>query len=247
MRGRAAGPQRLLFPRRAGRAAWIVTSSFGGGLVDGDHVALDVAIERGATALLTTQASSKVYKGISRQHTTVVAQEDSIALVLPDPVVPFANAHFEQRTEITLHETASLALLDTITAGRVAFGERWSSALVDTTLKVQVGARVTLHDRLRLDRESGSIVGKMGRFEALATVLLIGPAFEAAATVLVRDKVKAPLQRGDVDMVVAASPLEGGVIVRLAATTVAAATQLGRALLTDALGVTGEEPWRRKW
>jgi urease accessory protein len=38
-RARSAGPLRLLTPR-AGAAAWIVTSTYGGGLVDGDQVAL---------------------------------------------------------------------------------------------------------------------------------------------------------------------------------------------------------------
>jgi dihydropteroate synthase len=47
MRSRAAGPLRLLHPRAAGRAAWIVTSSLGGGLVDGDDV--DSAFNRATT------------------------------------------------------------------------------------------------------------------------------------------------------------------------------------------------------
>ncbi|MDB4932747.1 MAG: urease accessory protein UreD, partial [Myxococcaceae bacterium] len=60
-RARSAGPLRLLFPRAAGRAAWIVTSSLGGGLVHGDDVSLAVTVDPGATALLTTQSSTKVY------------------------------------------------------------------------------------------------------------------------------------------------------------------------------------------
>ncbi|HUS32557.1 MAG TPA: hypothetical protein VMZ53_28845, partial [Kofleriaceae bacterium] len=35
-RVRGAGPLRVLCPRSAGNAAWLVTSSLGGGLVDGD-------------------------------------------------------------------------------------------------------------------------------------------------------------------------------------------------------------------
>ena len=44
LRGRSAGPLRLLFPRTSGRAAWIVTSSLGGGLVDGDRSRLEVDV-----------------------------------------------------------------------------------------------------------------------------------------------------------------------------------------------------------
>src|SRR5262245_15567397 len=79
-RARGAGPLRLLFPRAAGDAAWIVTSSLGGGLVDGDAVALDVRVEAGATAVVTTQASTKVYKGSSQQRTRVAVAGDGAVL-----------------------------------------------------------------------------------------------------------------------------------------------------------------------
>src|SRR5262245_25857867 len=90
-RARGAGPLRLLFPRAAGDAAWIVTSSLGGGLVDGDAVALEVRVDAGATAVITTQASTKVYKGSSQQRTRVSVDGDGAVLVLPDPVVPYRD------------------------------------------------------------------------------------------------------------------------------------------------------------
>ena len=63
---RAASPLRLLCPSNAGVAAWTYTSTFGGGLVDGDDVHLGVTVGDRAQALLATQASTKAYRGPAR-------------------------------------------------------------------------------------------------------------------------------------------------------------------------------------
>src|SRR4029453_17248052 len=47
-RARAASPLRLLMPKNDGTAAWVYTSTFGGGLVGGDCIDLDVDIGAGA-------------------------------------------------------------------------------------------------------------------------------------------------------------------------------------------------------
>jgi urease accessory protein len=58
----ATSPLRLLTPANHGHAAWVFLSSLGGGLVDGDRLALAVSVEKGAAAYLSTQASTRVYK-----------------------------------------------------------------------------------------------------------------------------------------------------------------------------------------
>src|SRR5690606_21225455 len=118
-RARGAGPLRLLCPRAAGDAGWIVTSSLGGGLVHGDDVTLEVRVDAGATAVLTTQASTKIYKGSSRQRTELRVAGDGAALVVPDPVVPYRDATFTQVTNIELASESTLVLSDVLTAGRV--------------------------------------------------------------------------------------------------------------------------------
>src|SRR5882757_9593932 len=58
----ATSPLRLLTPLNHGHAAWIYTSSFGGGLVNGDRIAMDIDVGRGAAAFISTQASTKIYR-----------------------------------------------------------------------------------------------------------------------------------------------------------------------------------------
>ena len=56
----ASSPLRLLTPKNHGRAAWVYTSTFGGGLVGGDRIRLDVQVGSGAVVFLSTQSATKV-------------------------------------------------------------------------------------------------------------------------------------------------------------------------------------------
>src|ERR1700694_2311206 len=58
----ATSPLRLLTPRNHGRAAWVYTSTLGGGLVNGDRLQLDLSVGAGAACLLSTQGETRVYR-----------------------------------------------------------------------------------------------------------------------------------------------------------------------------------------
>jgi urease accessory protein len=225
-RARSAGPLRQLTPRAAGNAAWIVTSSLGGGLVDGDHTALDIEIDAGATAVVTTQASTKAYRGSTSQRVALRVGDGATALVVPDPVVPYRGARLVQETRVELAPTASLVLIDVLTCGRVAYGERWAAA-IDATLAISRGA-LLLHDRVVVDG-----AGPMRDFEALATVILLGPLAKHAGSTS--------------GVLLASSPLGDGVMFRLAATRVELAIRSVRELAREACSAAGEDPWARKW
>jgi len=238
-RARGAGPLRLLCPRAAGNAAWIVTSSLGGGLVDGDDVALEVAIAAGATSVITTQASTKVYKGSSRQRLAVRIEGDGCAIVVPDPIVPYRDARFVQVTSIDLAADSTLVLCDVLTAGRVAYGERWSAGKLDITLALDGAVR--LHDRIVLEHD---VAARMGRFEALATALLVGPRVRDLATTQLA--ALAPVA-SRAPVIIAGSPLADGALFRIAGERVEVVVEATRALLTAACARLGEDPWSRKW
>jgi urease accessory protein len=229
-RMRNAGPLRILSPRAAGNAAWLVTSSYGGGLVDGDHVAFDVTVDAGATCVVTTQASTKIYKGTSSQETRVRVHGDGALLCVPDPVVPFRDAVFRQVTAIDMDASSSLVLCDVLTAGRVAFGERWNATSLDSTLSITVDGELLLHDRVLL---TGDVAAKMRTYEALATIVVLGPRLRDTVTIG--------------DGVIAMSPLGDGVIVRLAGERVDEVIASVRTSLARACECLGEAPWARKY
>jgi len=69
---------------------------------------------------------------------------------VPDHTIPFARSAFRQRVEAEAPEGAALVLIDAFAAGRVARGEAWRFALLDSALSVRDARGWLLHDRLRL-------------------------------------------------------------------------------------------------
>ena len=243
-RARGAGPLRLLTPRAAGNAAWIVTSSLGGGLVDGDDVTLELEVDDGATCVLATQSSTKAYRGRTTQAVRARIGEGAAAIIVPDPLVPYRDARVVSKTRVELAATGSLVLVDTLTAGRVAHGERWASERIDSTLLV-VRDRVLLHDRVVLDRAHGDVAAKMQRFAAIATCILLGPRVAAQARDVLAAIAALPVR--DPQLAIAASPLAEGCVVRIASTSTERIVAATRVHLGNACAELGEDPWARKW
>lgn len=251
----ARSPLKLLTPRTAGaRAAVVIASSYGGGLVAGDEVSVEINLGSEATAYFGTQASTKVYRSLSgrgcRQQLTVTAAEDAAIAVLPDPVVPFAGSRYEQRQRFDLHPAASLILLDWFTAGRSARGERWAFESYAARNDIYVGERHLLADAVRLDSGLSPIDAphRTGRFGCFATLVLVGPRLAKSASMLLDWVQQQPLTRAG-DLAFSASPLgDGGAILRAAG---AGAETVGHWLRERLSGIVGifldEDPWRRKF
>ena len=160
---------------------------------------------------------------------------------MPDPVVPFRGARFAQLTSVELAAGASLVLVDTVTAGRVAHGERWSAARIDTALDIAMAGELRLCDRLVLD---GDVAARMRRFDALATCVLVGPrAADLAAAELARLERPAP----GAALVVAGSRFADGAVFRIAGERVEQVTAAARALVGEACRRLGALPWQRRW
>lgn len=166
---RSESPLRLLHAAKMGPEAWVFQSSYGGGFVHGDAVALDVQVGVGAGLVLATQSSTKVYRGEASQ--TMRAQVQGHLSVLPDPLVCYRGASYRQQSEIVLAAGASLVWLDWLTCGRRAFGERWAFASYDARLRIVRGGDVLADDRVLLE---GDVARAMGRFDVSAVLWLVG-------------------------------------------------------------------------
>ncbi len=239
----ATSPLRLLEPRGLGPAAWIVCATLGGGLVDGDGIALEVQVKEGASALLGTQASTKIYRspGGTSQRLTAEVAEGALLAVLPDPVTCFEGARYTQETRVALAAGASLVLLDAVTAGRSSRGERWLFDRYLARITIERAGVPLLTDALELDPAHGAVPGRMGRFEALYTLVVVGPRVAPIAD----DVLALPRPLGPrPDVLLSPSPLAAdAVMLRLAARSVEAGTRVVRAALARIAQVLGDDPF----
>ncbi len=245
----AASPLQILSPRRRGASASAVLSSHGGGLVSGDRIALSVEVGAGAVALVTTQAEGKVYRrrlAPSEQVLDATVAAGGILAYVPDPMSCFAGSCHVQRQRFALGADASLLLLDAVTAGRSARGERWSLERYQSRTEVRSEAGLLLRDALRLDSSCGPPADRMGRLRALALAVAVGPAFAVAAIRLLGEISAAAVER-QAPLLVAASPLADGLLLRAGAERVEDLADFLRTRLSFLTATLGEDPFARKW
>jgi urease accessory protein len=248
-RAYATSPLRLLMPKNHGSAAWIYTSSYGGGLVDGDRIALDVDIGPGAAAFLSTQASTKVYRspqGTSTELHARVSTEGLLA-VIPDPIVCFASSRYRQVQSFDLSADSGLVLVDWVSSGRHASGERWAFHEYVTRLRARVGGRLVLHDALALRGDDGDLRDRLGRFDVLAVVLILGMRLRDRAAELAARVAEMPILRRSGQLASATPVGECGCLLRVAGTSVEQTARTVREHLGFLPGLLGDDPWARKW
>jgi urease accessory protein len=243
----ASSPLRLLTPRNHGDAAWVFLVNLGGGLVDGDRLDLRITADPDTAAFIGTQASTKVYRsprGCS-QRLEVQAADGAALAIIPDPVVCFAGARYEQRIDISLAPTASLLLFDGYTSGRAARGERWQFAHFESRTTIARGGVPAFIDAARLDPAQGSIVERMDRYQVVVSLVAMGPRFGS-----VRDVMLLPLAAPSSadSAVVAASPVGvDGAVMRVAADSFENASRALRPSFGALARVLGDDPFARKW
>jgi urease accessory protein len=246
-RSAATSPLRILSPDSPGDAAWVYTSTFGGGLLSGDHIFLEINVGVHAAAYVTTQSATKVFRSTTPdstvQTTTATVGDDALLAFLPDPVSCFAGARYRQEQRFNLAAKGNLVLLDWFTSGRHARGEQWA-AEYHSSNEIRIAGHCLIRDRLRLDSPARSL--GMGAFNCIATLILAGPLLEPQSKALITHIDAAPFRHGDRSPI-AASPLGGGIIIRAAGVNAEAVAAKLFPFLEFLRPVLGELPWRRKW
>ncbi|HUB26895.1 MAG TPA: urease accessory protein UreD [Tepidisphaeraceae bacterium] len=242
----AHSPLRLFSPRRAGDCAWVVSSTLGGGLLAGDQIRLDVEVAPNCSAVLGTQAVTKIYRSIderaSMQELHGHLDDDALLIVAPDPVACFAGAVYEQRQRFDLSPSSALVVVDWITSGRWARGERWEMSRCRLRTDVFVAGQQVLRDAVRLD---GDIAARMGRFNCWASVVLIGRRLAGVIEKTLKSIAGDAVEAG-ADPIFSAGPIPGGALVRVAGGSAEMVLQFLRRRLPFLAALAGEDPWNRK-
>ena len=245
----ATSPAKLITSHGRGATCWVYAATLGGGLVGGDEIQLRADVTAGARALLTTQASTKVYRSQrrSRQSLTATVESGALLAVVPDPIVCFADADFIQTQRYDLHADASLVMVDWMTSGRHAAGERWAFSRYESRFDIRRGSQRVFFDGLVLEPDIDAVAARMGRFDVLLTAIISGPLVAGAATDVVNRLSEVPIARG-ADLVMSSATLrDGGALLRMAGTSVEQIARTLRSYLAFLSRLVGDDLWSRKW
>jgi urease accessory protein len=139
-----------------GPAAVVSVLNPTGGLVGGDRLAIDVVVGAAAHGCLTTPSATKVYRttgAAAEQHVRLRLGAGAIVEWVPDHAIPFAGSAFRQTIDCELEDGATLILMDAFAAGRIARGEAWRFARLESAVTVRDRRGPILHDRFVLTAE----------------------------------------------------------------------------------------------
>jgi urease accessory protein len=247
IRAEAQSPLKLLQPRHAGSGGWACASNLGGGFVHGDAVSFEIEVGTGAKAALTTQASTKIYRGTAAQSLRAQIDGDGLLVAAPDPVVCYAAAGYRQEQFYRLSSNnAGLVVIDGLTSGRAARGERWDFSCYESRITIERAGKTELIDAVRLSPDDGAVRERLGRFEVVALAAVTGPALAEGARRLCAEISALPLGRRS-PLVLSCSPFGAdGVLLRLAAVSVEDAARELRRRLSFVWELLGDDPWSRR-
>jgi urease accessory protein len=248
----ATDPMKLLTPQPRGESVWAYTSSFGGGMVAGDATRLEIDIQSDARCYMSTQASTKIYRnpaGLPCSHEVVAAIGANALLVFaPDPVQLFAESQYQQKQVFHLHATGNLVLLDWMSSGRAARGERWAFDKYFSRNEIFREGRRVLLDGLLLEPGHGALAGRFrgDRMDCYATCVILGPGLSAPANGILTSCNREPLTRR-APLIFAAGPLADGALLRVGGRSVAEVAFWIYQQLAFVSELLGDDPWARKW
>jgi urease accessory protein len=246
---RASAPLKILNPRARGPAVWSFLSNFGGGLVAGDRTRLSLRVKDGAVCFLGSQASTKIYRNpnaLPCAHSTEASVESGALLVMvPQPVQAFADSIYVQKQKVQMAPGSSVVWVDCFTSGRAACGERWAFKKLEMRTEILNGSgRRCFLDGLRL--EGGEVAGRMGRFNAFATVTMMGETLGAAISSVLDEVAQSPVERRPALIESASDLPNGGVVLRIAGEEPQVVAERVRARISFLSPLLHGEPWLRK-
>jgi urease accessory protein len=156
-----------------------------GGIAGGDALALDLRLERGARALITTPAATKWYKAdgrAARQEARLSVAPGAVLEWLPLESILFDQADAVIGATVALSGDAVFAGWEIACLGRRASGESFRQGALRQSLEILRDGRLIWNDRLALmggDRMLTSVAGLGGNHVA-GSMAVAGPGAPSA-------------------------------------------------------------------
>jgi len=132
----------------SGQVCYVVVNP-GGAYLGADLFLLDIEVQDGADLLLTTQSATKVYRtpgSFAEQRMTVRLGEGARLELMPDQLIAYREASYQQRTSVTLRPSSSLVMAEVVTPGWSPDGAafRYEEVRLRNEIRVETGAGTEL-------------------------------------------------------------------------------------------------------
>ena len=162
--------------------------SIGGGVLQGDRYWIDISVDEGACAHVTTQGANRIHAmdaNYASQYLDIRVAAGAYLEYLPHVTIPYRSSRFIARTDIVVDESATLLYGDMFMTGRKYHDESERFGL--DVLSMQVNAkrpdgRVIFSEKILIEKGNETLdFDAVSRgYDAFANVLCLTPPDTAA-------------------------------------------------------------------
>ena len=152
-RREVSAPFHLSKPYWTGDVLLIQSVNATAGVFSGDRLELDVTVDPGARALITSPSASRIHTmphGRAAQNQRFSVGSGAWLEVMPELFIPQAGCRYAQATRIDVAPGGTLYFVETLAPGRVARGECLAFDELRWALEIRRAGQLLLRERYRL-------------------------------------------------------------------------------------------------
>lgn len=155
-----------------------------GGVTQGDRHKINIKVQSGARANVSTQSSTKVYgmeKNLASSSTEIFVNEGGYLEFMPDPTILYEKSRFFKNLQVTLEQGSTLLLSDIVVPGRLARDEFFEFDKYHSKINISYGNDEIFANNYVLNSESvePNRNGLMKDFRVLGTMNIISDKFDS--------------------------------------------------------------------
>ncbi|WFB36933.1 urease accessory protein UreD [Kiritimatiellota bacterium B12222] len=175
-------PIRFLHPYFTDQAVSLIMSSYGGGMVQGDQVEIEIDCTENAKLFLGTQSNSRVYKNDQDLTTTQQLRgkvgPGARTVFLPDPLVLHSGSRFHQQQSWTVAPDAGLLVGEWFQCGRSDSGECFAYQEYDSLIEISSEEALWIREAFSSTPNDYSPrqTGRFGDANLMLTLFAVGEA-----------------------------------------------------------------------
>jgi urease accessory protein len=183
-----------------------------GGLVGGDTINYSIRVGAGAHLALSTAAAERVYRADGRLTSVdcrLAVAAGATLEWLPQQTLLYDGCRYRRRMQLDAHPQARITILEALTLGRAAFGERLVDVDIRDHWRVRRGGELVFAEALRLVGPVSSLFERAavgGGAQAIATLVQVVPSADSEL-----ERIRSCL---DTSVLCAASVVDGTIVAR---------------------------------
>ena len=143
--------------------------AMGGGLTEGEKYMIKIKLDPNSRVILSTQAPTYIYKcdnnETTAQYTNIELGKNSVLEYIPDDIIPYRNAKYEQDNTVHMAKGSTLLYTDGVTAGWSPDSKLFQYTYVHMRSHIYYDDKLVYNDNLILDPNIYNLAD-LGLFES---------------------------------------------------------------------------------